>query len=195
MKNRLIALAAAVVALVPLTAGTASATATGSLAFECTASLPAFPATSGSGTCSGGAAPAVAGGVVAGVTNNDNQPYTLYGAGSFSASFDYSEGCFLNEPPAIGTASGSATVTISATVGGQTTTATVTVEFTWTRVGVTAAITTGPARISFGTGHTATAAAPGAATAAFAPLLGVNNTCPSGGPLTAVVAGALISGA
>ncbi len=188
MKKKLIAIAAALVAIVPLTGGNASAAAeAGALAFECTAELSAFPTAAGSGVCEGDVAPAVAGGAVVGTSTTG--PFAITGSGSFFAEFTYAEGCVANEPPALGTASGTATVSGMAAVNnGVSVTASATINFNWTRVGLTAAIVITGGQISFSDGATATLGT-SAATAGFAPLLQQNNTCPDGGPLKAIVAG------
>lgn len=189
MKKKLIALVAAVVAVVPFLPGTASAQAAGALAFECTAKLSAFPSPGSSGTCSGRVKPqGTAAGAVVGLSNEGN-PYVIVGAGDFNASFTYAEACVANEPPAIGTANGTATISgVPAIHKGELTTASGSLTFSWTRVGLTAVITIGSTSLSFANGGTDNPAL-GAATAAFAPIIGPANTCPSGGPLEAQVAG------
>ncbi|HEX2295380.1 MAG TPA: hypothetical protein VHN37_08740 [Actinomycetota bacterium] len=205
MKKKLIAIAAAAVAIVPLTGSPASASVTGGFVFECTASLPEFPADAGTGSCGSAApvgttsVPSTATGSVAGVTAA-NQPYALVaaGAGNFSATFDYAEGCLAGGvPPPLGTASGTATVTgLTGVKGGAPTTATATLDFEWVRVGLTAAVTFTDGEIVF-SDDTATPLVmqSAVAEAAFGPVLLGNNSCPSGGPLKAVVAGAAEFGA
>lgn len=191
--KKLIALAAAVMVVIPFTVTPASAgPGAGVIAFECTAKLDAFPSPSGSGTCEGGAtipAPSVASGALAGTTD-DGDPYVVSGAGAFTAEFTYAEGCLLGEPPLTGAAEGSATVSgLTAVKNGGTTSATLVIDsFTWTRAGLTAAITLGSGRIEFGDGDVAQTFT-GAAEAAFAPILTQDNLCPVGGPLQALVVG------
>ncbi|MDQ3913967.1 MAG: hypothetical protein M3323_01360 [Actinomycetota bacterium] len=193
MKKKLIALVAAAVAVVPFTSGTASAQGAGALAFECEAFLSAFPSPGASGECKGTVEPlGIAAGGAAGVGTEG--PYALVGPGDFNASFTYAEGCVANEPPAIGTANGTATITgVPAVNKGELTTANASLVFSWTRVGLTAAITISDMQITFANGGSDNPAL-GVATAGFAPVLTQNNTCPSGGPLTAVVAGAAAFG-
>lgn len=134
----------------------------GQVAFTCTATLPNFPAASGSnGTCSGTAT-----GVV--VTSAGVQTAVQ---GSFNASFSY------NEPVATCPAQGTANGTFSIN-GGQ-----ITGSFSWQRVGATAAITLSSVN---GAGLTS---ASGAALAAFESPNAVSNCLAGGGPLTATVVG------
>lgn len=199
MKKRFIAILAAVAAVVPMTGSPATATVSGQIAFQCTAHLDAFPTPDGSGTCSGSATvPSLGAGGLAG-TSSTGQAYALRtepGArNNFNASFTYREACVAGEPPAAGTAEG--TVTISALVGvknGANVSAEATVSFVWTRAGATAAVRITGGTISFSDGDS-TGVTAGAATAAFAPILTVDNRCPVGGPLQAVVAGSATLGA
>ncbi|HEV2755938.1 MAG TPA: hypothetical protein VG318_09210 [Actinomycetota bacterium] len=188
MKKKLIALVAAVVAIVPFMSAPASAQSGGALAFECTAQLGSFPSPGSGGTCKGLVEPlGVAAGAAAGVS--DQGPYVLVGPGDFEASFGYAEACVANEPPAIGTATGRATITgMPAIHKGELTTASGSLGFSWTRVGLTAAITLDDVSLTFANGGLARPAL-GVAVAGFAPVIGPGNTCPSGGPLTAEVAG------
>jgi hypothetical protein len=194
LKKKLIALVAAVVAVVPFLPGTASAQAGGALAFECTANLNAFPSPGSSGTCSGFVEPlGVAAGGAAGVSN-EGSPYVIVGAGDFNASFTYAEGCVANEPPALGTANGTATISdVPAIHKGALTTADGTLTFSWTRVGLTAVITINSMSLTFANGGSDNPTL-GAATAVFVPVIGAANSCPSGGPLQAEVAGAAAFG-
>lgn len=189
MKKKLIALVTAVVAIVPFTGvGTANAAVAGTLAFQCKAELSAFPTAAGSGRCRGTVGPA---GITAGVAfgTSTTGPFVITGAGSFEASFTYSEGCVAGEPPLIGAAQGTATISgMTAVNNGSPTTASGTISFSWQRVGVTAAIVINGGTISFGDGASANIGT-SAGTAAFVPLLQPNNTCPDGGPLEALVAG------
>lgn len=189
MKKKLIALVAAVVAVVPFLPGTASAQGAGALAFECTANLNAFPSPGSSGSCSGLIEPlGVAAGGAAGVSNEGN-PYVIVGAGDFNASFTYAEACVANEPPALGTANGTATITgVPAVHKGELTTASGSLTFSWTRAGLTAVVTINSMSLTFANGGSDNPAL-GAAAAAFVPVLGSANACPSGGPLQAEVAG------
>ncbi|MDQ3951831.1 MAG: hypothetical protein M3279_02530 [Actinomycetota bacterium] len=200
MKKKLIAIAAAAVAIVPLTGSPASAAGAGAVAFSCTAHLQAFPTLSGQGTCNGTASvagiPSAGVGGVAGSTGG--QAYVLVTApnvtGNFSARFDYEEGCVANEPPVAGAASGEATITgLSGLKGGANVTASATITFEWTRGGLTAAVVVTGGVINFSDGSSDSVAA-GAALAAFVPVLTANNVCPSGGPLDALVAGTAVLG-
>lgn len=199
MKKKLVAIAAAAVAMIPL-AGTSAnaAAAAGTLKFECVANLPAFPTPQGDGTCGPGAlaggpvVPSSATGVITGATN-DNLPIVLVAAGvnNFSAQFSYQEPCIANEPPATGTANGTATITGLQGVVGTTPVSggKLVVEFTWVRGGGTAAITITGATLSAGSTTVEGTTVVGAGEASFAPVLGPANLCPEGGPLKALVEG------
>lgn len=190
MKKKLVAIAAAAVAVLPFTSQPAHASVSGNIAFECVAQLPEFPSPQANGSCG---APSAAAGTVSGLSAS-GQAYTLVAAGvnNFSASFEYQEACVANEPPLLGTANGSATVTGMVGVkNGAQVSASATLQFSWRRVGATAVITITSGEIQFSDGDTATpmVAASANATAAFAPVLTLANTCPVGGPLQAAVAG------
>ena len=188
MKKKLIALVAAVVAVVPFTTGgTASAAGGGALAFECSAQLPNFPTSAGHGSCRG-TAETTAGPLVGTIGTT---PFIVSGPGSFYAEFDYQEPCIASEPPAAGTANGYADITgLRAVHGGAPTTASAHITFNWTRAGANAVITITSGTLTIaGPGGGTVNLVGGAATAAFAPLLGEDNVCPVGGPLQAVVAG------
>ena len=176
-----VALAGLVAAAIVVPAGSAGASVTGVVGLTCTANLPSFPTANGAGTCSGTSA-----GLGAGLTD-DGQPFALAGPGTFDASFAYNEECVAGEPPVIGFANGSATVTGGTSTEGA---FTLNTNFNWTRVGLTAVILTSGTNVNFASGRTATAVAPDAGVAAFAPILGTDNVCPNGGDLTAVVVGA-----
>ncbi|MGH2730174.1 MAG: hypothetical protein ACRDJI_06130, partial [Actinomycetota bacterium] len=161
----------------------------GSVTFECVANLPEFPSAGntgscGSGTIAGVGVPSVAVAALAGAAGTT--PFAVAGAGSLSASFDYSEGCVAGEPPVLGTAIGTATATIGGPAGGSLTT-----DFSWTRVGLTAVILTSNGTVTT-SGGTSDDGAIGVGVAAFVPLLDAGNTCPTGGDLTAIAAGELI---
>jgi hypothetical protein len=189
LKKKLIALVAAVVAAVPFLPSTASAQSGGALAFQCTATLSAFPSPGASGSCRGRIEPlGLAAGGAAGV-DNGGEAYVIVGAGDFNATFTYAEACVANEPPAIGTANGTATISdVPAVHKGELTTADGTLTFSWTRVGLTAVVTINSATLTFDNGGSDNPAL-GAAAAAFVPILGQGNTCPSGIGLEAEVAG------
>ena len=195
MKKKLIALAAAAVAIIPVAVSPASATATGEVAISCTAHLPNFPTSAGSGTCNGTASvagiPSAGVGGIAGEAGG--QAYVLVTApnvtGNFSASFDYQEPCIANEPPAAGTARGSATITgLTGVKNGVSVTADARIDFEWTRAGLTAAVLITGGSVNFSDGSSASVTA-GGAVAGFAPVLQAHNVCPSGGPLDALVVG------
>lgn len=202
MKKKLIAIAAAAVAVVPFTASPAPAAGGGNVAITCNAHLPQFPTAAGHGTCNGTAVvaplPGRATGGITGVIGTT--PFALVTdptvSGNFTAEFDYNEGCVANEPPAVGTAF-NATATITGLEGKKGTadvTAEATVQFEWTRVGLTAAVVITGGEINFSDGSSAGVAA-GAATAAFVPFLTLSNTCAGSGALEAyVVADATIAG-
>lgn len=197
--KRFIAILAAVAAVIPMTGSPASATVTGEIVFECTAHLEAFPTPDGHGTCSGSAVvPSLGAGGLAG-TSATGQAYALRtdpGArNNFNADFTYREACVAGEPPAAGTAEGTATISgLTGVKNGVNVTAAATVSFVWTRAGATAAIRITGGTVEFSDGDIATGTV-GAATAAFAPILTLNNRCPVGGPLEAVVAGSATLGA
>lgn len=197
MKKKLVALAAAAVAIVPVTVSPANAgPAAGELVFECVASLPGFPSGAGTGKCGpdtlagGPVVPSSAEGTIQGVTDS-GQPFVLTAAGvnNFTATFNYQEACVAGEPPVLGTANGSATIKGMTGVVGVTPVANaeITVTFTWTRVGATAAITITGGTLTFGAEVEAVTA--GTGEAAFAPVVTTGNTCPSGGGLKALVTG------
>lgn len=189
MKKKLIALVAAVVAVVPFMPSPASAQAGGSLGFQCTAKLNSFPTPGGTGRCEGRIGPVgVTAGAAAGI-DNEGEAYVIVGAGTFTADFSYAEACIANEPPAIGTAQGTAYIKdVPAIRKGALTDADGVLTFAWTRVGLSAVVTITGASITFGNGGSDNPAI-GAAVAGFAPVIGPSNTCPSGGPLEAEVAG------
>ena len=185
-----LAVVGALVAAIVVPAAPAGATVTGAVAFHCTAQLPAFPAASGSGTCGSDVTPSIGVGVGAGV-DDDGNPYAIAGVGDFNASFTYNEACVASEPPVLGEANGSASTSGATAVhNGALTTASLSTDFSWTRVGLVAVILTDSTQVTFGNGGSATAGAPGAAVGAFAPIIGPNNVCPNGGSLSALVAGA-----
>lgn len=204
MKKKLIAIAAAAVAIVPLNISPASASTTGGFVFECTAVLPEFPSPAGNGVCGSNApvgstaVPSAAVGSVSGTTTA-GQPYSVVAAGAnnFSAAFSYAEGCVANEPPVLGTASGTAVVTgLTGVKGGAPTTATATLDFEWVRAGATAVVTFTGGSLNF-SDDTATPLVlqSAAGSAVFAPLLDARNSCPVGQGLRAVVAGSATFGA
>ncbi|HEX2195472.1 MAG TPA: hypothetical protein VHJ76_00990 [Actinomycetota bacterium] len=192
--KKLIAIAAVVAALTPLTAGPASAQVSGNVAFNCTAKLSAFPSVSGSGRCEGGARIGASGwGCVAGFRTPPVPPdfYLICGRGlnTFSATFTYNEQCVAGEPPVVGSAEGTATISdLLAVYNGTVTTANATLDFIWTRAGATAAIQITGGTINFGNGESVSGTL-GVGEAAFAPLLTQDNLCPEGGPLEAEVVG------
>lgn len=197
MKKKLVALAAAAVAIVPVTVSPANAgPGAGEVVFECVASLPAFPSGAGSGTCGSGSlaggpvVPSSAEGTIQGKTAS-NVPFALVAAGlnNFTATFNYQEACVAGEPPVLGTANGSATITGMTGVVGTSIVndGKLVVNFTWTRGGTAAAITiTGGTLTATGLSESVSV---GVGEAAFAPVIGLANTCPSGGGLKALVTG------
>lgn len=193
MKKKLVAIAAATLVILPFGASPASAdTGAGVIAFECVANLSIFPG-SGSGTCGSNSLapgspviPSTAEGTITGVTSS-GQPFVLVAAGvnNFSASFNYEEACLAGEPPVLGLATGTATITgVTGTVGTTPVSGNLTVTFSWTRAGLTAAVT-----INGGSFPGISGTITGAGTAAFVPLLTAGNTCGGGAPLRALVAG------
>lgn len=200
MKKKLVAIAAAAVAMIPIIGSPANAAAAaGTLKFECVAALPEFPSPQAEGTCGsntlgigGPVVPSSATGVIKGATDA-NQPIVLVAAGTnnFSAAFTYQEPCVANEPPASGTANGKATITgLQGVVGTtQVNNGTLVVDFEWVRGGATAAILITDAVLTTSQGTVDGVTVVGAGAANFAPLLGATNVCPVGGPIRAVVEG------
>lgn len=178
-----IATAGAVLAPAP-----AFATATGEVAFECTAYLPEWPSPGANGACGDGTAPALASVSATGLAD-DGLPYVLYGAGRVQSQFAYNAPCVANEPPLLGAFAGRATITaVPAIHGGIPKVAVISTEFTATLVGTEFVFNTSGPRITFTPSGTASGSvAPGTGT--FAPVLTANNTCPVGGPMTALVQG------
>lgn len=197
MKKKLVAIAAAAVAMIPLIGSPANASVTGNVSFVCTANLPEFPSPASSGSC--GPTSSAAGSVAGLSVGGDPYAVAIAGANNFSASFDYNEACLAgSEPPVAGQANGTATVTgITGVKGGATVTATATLKFDWDRAGVVAAVNirADGSLLEFSDGDTAVLTVDAAAVAAFAPVLTLANTCPVGGPLQAVVAGNAVFGA
>lgn len=199
MNKKLVALAAAAVAIVPLANSPASAAAAGGkLAFSCVAALPEFPSPQASGTCgsdtlgSGPVVPSMTTGSILGVTDQDN-PFTLVAAGTdnFDASLTYEEPCVAGAPLLNGDAGGDATIGATGRVGTSPVTADIDIEFTWIRGLASTAITITGGTVVFtsGTTDTVTGAVLGAGQASFAPVLTAGNLCPGGGELKAAVAG------
>jgi hypothetical protein len=189
-RKRLTLLAALVGGLVvPVVAApSASASVSGSITFHCTARLPEWPSPGANGTCGNDATPAVAYAALSG-TDDEGNPYVVQGNGSFSAAFDYTAHCVVGGPPVLGQAQGVALVTgVPAFHRGQLTTASVHAVFTWNRVGADAIILVSDWTITFGNGGTADGTT-GIGDAAFVPLASLNNSCPVGGPLKALVQG------
>jgi hypothetical protein len=186
-KFKVLATATALMGLLVFAIPQASATVTGAIAFECTASLGAWPTSGGSGTCSGTGV-----GIGVGV-DSATSPFVLAGPGAFNASFTYNELCpVAGAPPALGNATGSATVSNAPAVhNAALTTATLNTNFVWIRVGIIAVITTSGTTVSFANGGGASALAPDAALAVFAPTnpQSGSHLCPQGDPLTALVVG------
>lgn len=142
----------------------ANAVAGGGVVIQCTAHLSLWPSPGGSATCDGTALGIFV--VVSASTNPNPEVIVCVSTSpcSFNASFTYSEPCppplnMLPVPPPLGIAEGTFTVTNG--------TDTVTGQFSWERVGATAAITLAPTSYD---GQPA--AGTGAAVAAFAPTNG-----------------------
>jgi hypothetical protein len=201
------AAATSLLGLLTFAAPQAGAEITGAVAFQCTASLPAFPSPGGSGTCSGTSLLAVGGSL-----STAGGAYVLAdthaaGPNNFSSSFSYLEPCVVvGEPPLAGTASGTATISGLNTVRVLPTpatglTTTISTGFNWTRVGVVAVILTEGTTATVSDGGQAVSAQDGTAldglipddvaVAAFAPLNfdPLVHACPVGGALSAAVVG------
>jgi hypothetical protein len=155
-----------------LPANAAHATFAG--AAGCQANLPQWPTTSAQSApdCGGGALPtdglAVGAGIIGGTPTA-----CIPTACSFKASISsYQETCVGPLPPALGTASG--TITVTRNADGQTTSA----PYSWVRVGLTAVIVPGGANA--------------AGVAAFVPVPPLG-TCAAPLPLTAHVVGAAVA--
>jgi hypothetical protein len=202
--RRLLALlgAVALLAMPLIQASPAQASTSGGHVIACKAHLPQWPTlTPTSGSCTGNT-PVGSVSVDWGLDNLGNA-YVVVDPGVFSASFTYSETCVAGEPPAVGTANGTAGVTGATALDGTTqTSAAWTAAFSWTRVGATALVFLGPASVTFGNGHTATSAvklpvpsppgvsggSSGVAVAAFVPTTVPLPTCAAPGVLDAQVA-------
>lgn len=140
----------------------------GEVAFTCTANLPNFPAPPNTpgGTCTGTAAGAL-------VTSTGQQ---VPATGAFHAEFTYTEPAATC--PAQGSAAGTFTITTPAgTISGQ---------FSWVRVGATAAIEI------FDVDGGGLTDGIGRAAAAFESPQAVSNCLAGGGSLTATVAGTAV---
>lgn len=196
--KKIIAIAAAAVAILPFTASPAPAAGAGNVVITCKADLPQFPTDNGNGTCNGTVTipaplPGTAVGGLAGVDTSGAtpEPFVLTTApgvsDNFSASFQYNEGCVAGEPPVLGSAfNATATITgLQGTKGDQNVTGSATVEFEWTRAGLTAAIQITGGTLSLSDGYSAPLV--GAGAGAFVPFLTVDNTCDGNGPLKAYV--------
>lgn len=199
MKKKLVAIAAAAVAIVPLAGSPASAVGAGNVVITCHAHLPAFPTDNATGTCDGDAnipapLPGTAVGGLAGVdtTGSEPEPFVLTTepgiTDNFSASFQYNEGCVAGEPPLLGSAfNATATITgLEGIKGGDPVTGSATVQFEWTRAGLTAAIQITGGTLTLSDGYSTSLT--GAGAAAFVPVLTLNNTCNGNGALEAYVA-------
>jgi hypothetical protein len=187
--KKLTVLAALVGALVVPVAlpAPAMASVTGSVAFHCTAKLPAWPGTN-SGVCESDSTPAVGYVSVTG-TDSTGQPYIVKGNGSFRAAFHYSSSCAQGGTSVLGTAQGEATVEgVRAFHLGQLTTADVHAGFRWARIGGDAVITIDQWWIDFANGGWAQGSI-GHGDASFVPIISAANTCLSGGPMKALVQG------
>lgn len=211
MKKRFTTILAvmAVAAAIVVPATPASATASGGFVFECVASLPAFPSstpntpggTCGNGTVAGQAVDSSVVGTVSGLTSA-NAPYVatpdLGAAEQFHAEFTYSEECVgaggVQEPPLAGVANGTAFIEVEINSTEFTGKGTIEADFSWTRVGLNAAIVVENVRVkrddSGATIATNTVGnAAGVAEATFVPFLTAGNTCPDGDPIDALVVG------
>lgn len=182
-RAKLVAGVSMLIAQIVAPVGTARAgEVSGSLAFACEATYPAYPNKAGSGAvCSGSAA-----GTIAGLTDTGT-PYTVAGAGSFTAiASSYTHVCIANEPALIEGATGTLVVDIGTGSPG-----TVTASFDWSRLG--AVVLIGTRYIEVGSPAGKASGLPGFGMAAFASLVNAaTNSCPAGGPLTAYLAGDLV---
>lgn len=196
MNKKRFALIAATAALVGMLGapGTAQAAGAGGVTFACTAFLPSFPADNGTGgSCAPGNdlvagvdGPSVAVAALAGAVGG--APYAIAGPGSLNATnISYSEGCVAGEPPLTGNADGHAVATITGPAGG-----TLTTDFTWQRIGVVAVISANNFTVDPVVGPTDGPSNTGVGVAAFEPILGAGNLCPTGGSLPALVEGELL---
>lgn len=182
--------AAAVAVPVP-----ASAAVTGSVTFNCTATLDdGWPTAAGSGYCDEGSSnpqgdgPAFAV-VEAGGLDDWGSPFIVHGFAPLRAEFTYQEACVVNEPPLAGTASGTARIEgLPAVHNGVASSATLVASFQWTRFGATAALTITSFQFTFLNNRTATGSA-GEGQATFVPRLDSSHTCPVGGWMEALVTG------
>ena len=177
--------------LLLLLAPPASATATGQVDFECEVYLPAWPAAAATGTCGSGTLDSHAVVELSGI-DNDGGPYSVAGAGSVGAQFEYNNSCLTNEPIFIFSARGVMTVTgVPAVHRGVTTSATVAFPFAWTGFGSALIITAGNPTIAFDNGGTASGSVAGAGAGATLLSMGITNVCPTGGPATGIGTGTI----
>jgi hypothetical protein len=186
--KKLIAIATALVAIVPMTGTPASAQTAAALAFTCTATLPSFPSGGAHGSCGGTAAVTGAGAhVVVGGTS-----YVITGAGTLDARFDYNESCVPGPvplPPLQGVAAGSVEIDGLRAVGtdGSVTTASADLWFNWNRTGAVAVISITSGTLTVGGENVRISG--DTAEAAFVPIGTAGRFCPEGGPLEALVVG------
>jgi hypothetical protein len=161
-------------------------TASGTAVVSCTAVFGHVPATTWTpgGTCAG------TGNIVADGVADNGAPYALAGSGAFFAGFSYYEPCLAGPQPAfvLSFATGTFTLGPVPVLSGPGTSATISGNFTWDRVGLNPVISMSGLTALFDTGVTATGG-DGLGTATFVPP-GTFNTatqlqCSGGGePLT-----------
>jgi hypothetical protein len=188
----LTALVAALAVPVGFPAPAAAASVTGSVTFQCTAHLPAWPSPENAGTCTNGVIPARGVVTLAGRTDS-GVAYSVDGAGQFSAAFTYETACVAGEPPLTGNAWGTAEIRgVPAVYGGAVTTADVTVTFTWVRAGAAATILVTDWDVDL-LGRETVGGTSGAGEATFVPVLTLADTCPYGGFMEASVQGEVIA--
>lgn len=193
MRSLRIAVVATLVAVFGAIAAPALASITGTVSFECTASLPDWPSQQSSGFCrdfgtttnpsvlvSARAAVDLAG------VDDAGSPFSVAGVGPFEAVFNYSQACIAGEPPLLGSANGTATVEgLTAVVNGSVQRARLVANFSWSRVGAAAVFTITGSTVFFD-GSTASGSI-GQGEAVFVPLNA--GFCPVGGRVLAFVAG------
>lgn len=155
-----------------------SASLTSVIVFDGTATLPTFPC---GPNCTGGTFAGHASGVA--VSTNAMGDATFVQA-PMASNFSYNESCPVAQPvaPPSGTANGSFTITGA--------TATLTGNFSWTRVGLTAVIVTSSGTITYSNGNTASAILPDVSVALFVPSTPIGSCTVPRTNQTATVVGA-----
>ena len=168
----------------------ASASMTGEIVFVCRAELASFPS-SGLGACHDDSLVLAAAQVSVQGLAADGQPFVVDGVGRIIVEFGHSTTCVASEPPAAWTMHGGSlyVLGVPAFHAGQQTQANLYLEFTATVIGTDITFTTYDHELSLiGTGP-AVGNLGGVGKGSFTPLIGEDNTCPTGGPMEALIEG------